>query len=172
MTTKDEALAAIAKSRAGYKDFVKQVDADLRVEKAKRLSAHQGTIYHQVAEAWALGASIEDLKRAYGTKDYKTIKNIIDSFSELPSQPDVPTPTAEPQAWFKIERAPLGLEDGLIHVGDASYEVIVLDDGDDIMLLNLGGGDLAELDGQLESDVSSFDPRLEELFGSIRSAMR
>jgi hypothetical protein len=178
MTTKDEALVALTKSRAGYKDFVKQVDADLRVEKAKRLAAHQGTIYHQVAEAWVLGATIEDLKRAYGTKDYKTIKNIIDNCAELPVQVDAPEQgdmietNAKPN-WYEIVKPPTKVDEGMLYVGELGYDIVPLDDGDDIMLvLSEGDDDLADLDGILESDTGFSDPARAELFRSIRKAMQ
>ena len=173
MTTKNEALAAIAKSRAGYKDFVKQVDADLRVEKAKRLAAQQGTIYHQVAEAWGTGASIEEIKRAYGTKDYRTIKNIIEAFAVEP----VNGPETEvfidttPTSWYEIASFPSPDRDGFMYAGENGYDIVLLDDGADIMLVLTGDDDLAGLDGILESETGFSDPGRVELFKAIRAGM-
>lgn len=173
MTTKNEALAAIAKSRAGYKDFVKQVDADLRVEKAKRLAAQQGTIYHQVAEAWGTGASIEEIKRAYGTKDYRTIKNIIEAFAVEP----VNGPETEvfidttPTSWYEIAKAPTRTDEGMLYVGSNGYDIVPLDEGGDLMLVLTGDDDPAGLDGILESETGFSDPGRVELFRAIRKGM-
>lgn len=79
MTDPNQDLAQLAAARREYKTFVAAVDADLAKERARRLFNESSRIHDLVVAAFANGASLADIKRAYGTKDHNTIKSIIDS---------------------------------------------------------------------------------------------
>lgn len=161
MTPKEQALANITQARESYKDFVAQVDADLKRERQVRLAKQQGTIAHMVAEAhFVHGASIAELKRAYNTKDHNTIAGMIKSLEEMQV---IPAPAPEAPAWFEF------IPPDTLYVGDTGYLVIELDDGQDLMLDLLEGPDDMGIDGHLESDaLRSGDMKVREIFDAIR----
>lgn len=166
----EDALAAITEARASYKDYVAQVEEDLKRERQVRLAKAQGTIIHRVAEAYALGANIADLKRAYGTKDYRTIRDILDAYHA-----DLEDATVREQVahevfdWFTIETLPTLTTDGFVRAEDSTeYNVFYLDDGKDLMAVSVTGIDTKAIDGEVES--STENPDATQLFAFIRKA--
>lgn len=73
----EQTLAALAERRAAYQIFQAQVDEDLRNERARRLGDERAAIDHLVFKASAEGATMGQIKRAYNTKDHRTISDKI-----------------------------------------------------------------------------------------------
>lgn len=75
--TKENALAELGNRRERFTAFRTQVDEDLRRLRVERLASEQSAIRQLVLEAYASGATVGEIKRAYGTKDHRTITDII-----------------------------------------------------------------------------------------------
>lgn len=76
MTLEDK-LAELEQRRTAFKDFRESVEADLRRLREQRLATEQAAIVGLILEAAAAGATTGQIKRAYGTKDHRTIADII-----------------------------------------------------------------------------------------------
>ena len=70
-------LAELEERRSAFRHFRSQVDEDLRRLRIERLAAEQQAIDHLVFKAAAEGASLGAIKRAYGTKDHRTISDLV-----------------------------------------------------------------------------------------------
>lgn len=151
MTSIELALDELAEARATYRDFVEAVDADLRAERDSRLAARKREIEGKVLRAFALGATIAALKRAWGTKDYRTIKNIIDTRQteldaireELAKIPEDPA-TKTRYDWIAIDGDRIVIE-------GTDYEVVKFEDDGGYMLAAPG----APFDGELFDAAST-----------------
>lgn len=75
--TLESKLAELEQRRTAFKDFRESVEADLRRLREQRLATEQAAIIQLVLEAAAAGATTGQIKRAYGTKDHRTIADII-----------------------------------------------------------------------------------------------
>lgn len=75
----ENTLEELAERRIAFKTFRETVDAELRKLRVERLSAEQASIEHIVVKAMAEGATLGQIKRAYGTKDHRTIASIVES---------------------------------------------------------------------------------------------
>lgn len=72
-----ETLDELTLRRQAYKAFEQQVDAELRDLRAEKLGAEKAGIRHLVVKAAAEGATTGQIKRAYGTKDHRTVADIL-----------------------------------------------------------------------------------------------
>lgn len=145
MTSREEALAELAEARASYRGFIESVDEDLRAERERRIAQRRAEIEGMVLRAYALESSIADIKRAWGTKDYRTIRNIIDSrSSELDALREELAQAAEPDSsvtpWLTFP-----WKDGLIVHGEF-YRIIELQDDEGFLLV---GDNDEPLDGAI-----------------------
>lgn len=127
--TLESKLAELAERRARFVEFRDAVDADLARQRVERLSAETAGIQQLVVECAAEDATIGQIKRAYDTKDHRTISDIIRSHgpeiaaikagkvARLRNQPE----------WFTLDA------DGTIHVSweesQADYTYSTLEDG-------------------------------------------
>lgn len=167
--TVNEVLASLREEREGYKAFVEAVDADLAAQRQARLAERQNSIGSKVAEAFAKGASIADLKRAYGTRDYRTIRVLLDSRQ------------SEVQMWQEKQRIviPEGTtrydkETNILYVraedgGTVSFDVIPLDD--EGYLLSWEGGQGREgalLDGEVIVEAET-DALRQQIYKEVSS---
>lgn len=152
MTSLESALDQLAEARATYKAFIEAVDEDLRAERARRIETRRAEIESKVLWAYALGANIASLKRAWGTKDYRTIKNIIDSReSELDViREEIDRIPVDPKTQTRYDW--IEIAGDKIVVADFEYEVIKFDDDSGYML----SGDGPE-DGKLYDPLSTGD---------------
>jgi hypothetical protein len=135
MRDKNEVLAELQHARTTYKDFLAAVDADLAAEKQKRLATRQGEILHLVAEAFANGANINQIKRAYGTKDYKTIRSIIDSMGAEVKALEAEVKYETKPTWTLQQRG----DTLFVDAGTSTYQVVDLEGHE--YLLDLDSGD-------------------------------
>lgn len=148
MPDKNDYLDAVVDLRASYKDFVAAVDADLAEERRKRLNSRAGDIRAAVVNAYAHGASLAEIKRAYGTKDHNTIKNMVEGAERevQVAKGKKPEPVM-PTDWFEIN--------GLFQAGNvvlyaegSGFDVIELE-GDEFLLDLIEGEDGTLYDGQV-----------------------
>jgi hypothetical protein len=103
--TKDEKLAELHERRERFTVFRDLVDEELRQERIQRLAHETASIRTLVLEAAAQGATLGELKRAYNTKDHRTIKDIvtggaleIEAIRQAASAVQV-----EPERWFWLD---------------------------------------------------------------------
>ena len=138
MPDKNEVLGRLAEARASYKDFLEAVESDLERERQKRIATRQGEILSLIAEAWVLGATKADLKRAYGTKDHATITGILESLeSQIAVLREQSGEEGEPvnADWFSIIN---GSGNVTVRIEGNEFEIVELDDTS-IMLDQVGG---------------------------------
>lgn len=157
MTERDELrfeqLRRLSELRENYKAEVKAIDEDLANERRKRIAVAQGTIVHLIIEAYVAGASINAIKRAYNTKDFNTIKNIINSNEALIEQLRTQKVVEEKREseWFEVEATG---EKVLILGERGSTGFIVVPLGDEFMLdaINTPEPDLTYFDGAVVNE--------------------
>lgn len=166
MPDKNELLDELTRARASFKAYVDWVDADLAQERERRIVKRQDEIWALVAQAFAAGATKADLKRAYGSKDHKTIVTILESrkgqIEAIQEQAKVEAPVAP--HWFEVTDGGL-----YVTIEDDWYSVIPLEDGE--YLLDQGEGDInPRWDGRVLSRLSTGDEQaLYEALKEVRS---
>src|SRR5690606_25442522 len=137
-----------------------KVEEELRLLRIERLGAEQAGIEHLVAKASAEGATLGQIKRAYGTKDHRTISNIVTTRAaeiEALRKSMRENKRAEKQ-WFQLDTA----DRVLVTVGrDSAYYDDTEIDGEfmfstDVPLWNedytIKNEAVALLDGKTESE--------------------
>lgn len=134
MADVNEVLNKLTEERQTYPDFVAAVDADLKIERLRRLAVRQGTIMHLVAEARALGASKRAIMRAYGTKDFNTIAKILAAMEEQVAQMQAESQEAVERDtdWFDLASR------DVVFIGEFGYEITELE-LDEYMLIQMEG---------------------------------
>ena len=73
----EEALQELAERRMAFRAYREQVEEELRQLRGEKLAAEQANIEHLVAKAAAEGGTTGQIKRAYGTKDHRTVADIL-----------------------------------------------------------------------------------------------
>jgi hypothetical protein len=130
--TVEDALNQLREKREGWKEFTAAVEEDLARERIKRLASRRGEIELLVLTAYSEGASIADIKRSYNTKDYGTIRRILDAnealLEQIITEREQKT-EAELQGEFEydhLNNTVYLMEDGTT----LGYHAIELDDGE------------------------------------------
>lgn len=154
-------LQQLAERRLSFKAYRETIEEELRQLRLQKLAAEQASIDHLVAKAMAEGATLGQVKRAYGTKDHRTVANIVASRAaeiEAIRQSRI-TAKAKTQDWFVLDA-----EDGtaVITIGEhqAVYAWFIVDGeymfttevplwNDDFTIKNEA---VALLDGKTESE--------------------
>jgi len=160
LSASDVWLARLREERENYKPFVEAVERDLQVERAARLSAKRLDIENSVVMAYIAGASIADLKRAYDTKDYRTIRTILDKHAAqiaLAKANGVTDDGTLPESWaeYDAETEVLSI---LVDGKDATFKVIDLEDAEYLLDYVTGDDDLKrKLDGNVLSESDSVE---------------
>lgn len=168
MTDKFETLALLAEERDAYAIRLEAVEADLAKERDRRLGIYREQIRALVLKAYAQGASIAAIGRAYRSSDYKTIKAILDSGSVEIAALAGELAEAPLPSWFTIFEN----EDGWnarIEVDGAhqNYLIITLDDGGYML-------DADEVGGPYDGDIlasSATGPEL-QLYNAIKEVVK
>jgi len=116
--TLEDTLQDLAERRFAFRAYRTGVDEELRKLRAEKLAAEQASIEHIVVKAMAEGATLGQVKKAYGTKDHRTISTIvaaraaeIEAVREAQAQQAKP---AEAEEWFI-----LGMEHVTVFLGEA-----------------------------------------------------
>lgn len=78
---KQDALAKLTKARGRLALVRDVVEMELRKLRDERLSAYRRDINFLILVAYAAGASMGEIKRAYGTKDHRTVSAVIQAGS-------------------------------------------------------------------------------------------
>lgn len=131
-------LDKLQEERETYPAFAEAVDRDLSIERERRLSERRADIETSAVRAFIEGASIADIKRAYGTKDHRTVRGILDrhaaTIALAHAGENVDT---IPEEWMKYdaEAETLTL---ILDEGEAVFKVLALED-DEYMLDYLTG---------------------------------
>lgn len=119
----EETLKELEAARLGYRSRREKIEEELRARRVAMLAEEQLAIENFVAKAVAEGATLGQIKRAYGTKDHRTITNIVENreaeiryWREFAANP-------ENGEWFTL------LEDGQVLIGEVLFAVTSLDDG-------------------------------------------
>jgi hypothetical protein len=73
----ESTLAELAERRERFKEFRDEVDADLARQREERLAAELAAIDNLIFQSAAEGATLGQIKRAYGTKDHRTIADKV-----------------------------------------------------------------------------------------------
>lgn len=100
-------LQQLAERRLSFKAYRETIEEELRQLRLQKLAAEQASIDHLVAKAMAEGATLGQVKRAYGTKDHRTIANIVASRAaeiEAIRQSRI-TAKAKTDDWFQLDEA-------------------------------------------------------------------
>lgn len=104
MSKKDDALSRLTTARARFASVRKQIDEELRMLRAQRLQAYRGEVAHLALTAYAMGASMGEIKRAYGTKDHRTVSAIIHAgAAEIEAIRKADAEEAASNTWFVID---------------------------------------------------------------------
>ena len=126
--TLETKLAELAERRERFKEFRDSVDADLARQRVERLAAENAAIDQLVIECAAEHATLGQIKRAYGTKDHRTISDKVTSHAaeiaairtqavqKMKNQPD----------WFRIDGDTVRVER---EDGAATFTWTTLEDG-------------------------------------------
>lgn len=121
-------LAELELSRLGYKERRARIEQELRERRLSMLAEETDKIENLVARAVAEGATLGQIKKAYKTKDHRTITTIVnDRAAEIKYWREF---NAKPENgnWFTI------MADGQILIGEVLFEASPVDDGK-IMLI-------------------------------------
>lgn len=112
--TLEDTLADLQARRTTYKAYRAGVEAELRQIRQEKLSAELASIEHLVVRAMAEGATLGQVKRAYGTKDHRTISTIVSArASEIDALKAGQAPAGKPKAgWFTILDNSVRLREG------------------------------------------------------------
>lgn len=99
-----DTLDELETRRLAYKAFERQVDAELRELRAEKLNAEKAGIRHLVVKAAAEGATTGQIKRAYGTKDHRTVADVlIAGKAEIEAIRQAEAKKLETAEWFSFE---------------------------------------------------------------------
>ncbi len=131
MSKKEDALSRLTTARSRLTAVRAQIDEELRALRAQRLQAYRGEVTHLILSAFALGASMGEIKRAYGTKDHRTVSAIIHAGeAEIEALRKAEAEQEAADNWFTVE----GSVVTATWAGDtATFDILTLED-DDIML--------------------------------------
>ena len=141
--SKEETLERLAANRKAFALRMEAVEADLARERERRLAVYVNEIRADVLRAAAEGASIASIQRAYGTRDFRTIKKIIEAgAAEVEAHKARIEEEANP-TWFDLDGS-------IITMDSAAYDVIDLDAGE-YMLDLIDGVDTMNLNGAVLS---------------------
>lgn len=88
----DEYLGRAIEATKAYRREVQRVDAELREERVARLSGPRRELGRLFTEAYESGVKFRDLKEAFGTSDYRTIRALMDEAATEPEVEEVTAP--------------------------------------------------------------------------------
>lgn len=99
----ENTLEALAERRLAFKSYRESVEEELRKLRIEKLAAEQASIEHLVVKAMAEGATLGQVKRAYGTKDHRTIATIVTArAAEIEALQNAKREEKVKTGWFKV----------------------------------------------------------------------
>lgn len=131
----EQTLAELESRRSGYKDFRAAVEADLAQQKANRLAAEEHAINSLIFKAAAQGASTGQIKRAYGTKDHRTISDRLKAHaSEIDALRRAELAGVETMPeWLRIDGDQVVVD--LPSCDSVLFDVVPLSEGEKVMFM-------------------------------------
>ena len=141
-----------------------KIEEEVRAFRAERLAASARQARMLILEAYAKGASIAKIKKAYGTRDHATIANAIESGADEIAA--IIASNAAPGApeWFSF---PDGKESALVDIdwegSSARFAIHEFEDGDILLSSNVE----RIVDGVENKAVAYFDGYTSEEVGEI-----
>lgn len=145
-------LDALTEERERFKALQASIDEDLARQRFERLAEGRGKVNRKVLEAAAAGNSIAKIKRAYGTKDYKTIKTILDNGQ---AELDAILAGRADKTGSSDSNDRIVVEGAIVYVDGVAYDIIELDE--DEYMLDVIDADASfdpSLDGEIVSEYS------------------
>lgn len=121
-------LKELRERREAYRLFREDVEADLKRQRQERLAAEQLGIEQLIIKAASEGATQGEIKRAYGTKDHRTISSVINAHG--------PEIAAMRKARAKVLS---GMPDWLTFV-DYGFQVVIGEHGSDYTFSEMDDG--------------------------------
>ena len=114
----ENTLEELAERRLAFKSYREGVEEELRKLRIEKLAAEQASIEHIIVKAMAEGATLGQIKRAYGTKDHRTIANIVTArAAEIEALQNAKREEKAATDWFQI-----GSLTGLILVKSGKHQ--------------------------------------------------
>lgn len=168
--TVEQTLQELERRRLGFKDRRDKIDEELAARRATMLAEEISQINDLIAKARAEGATLGAIKRAYGTKDHRTITSIVDSHqAEIKYWQDA-IASGQHGTWFSL------VDDGTaVIIESVRFEIVLIDDGKSIMLntdvprwnedFTVENETVKEFDAQLETE----NERVAEIAEAYRS---
>lgn len=162
--SKENALAALSVARTELTEIRPVIEEEVRVHRATRLQAYQAEVARQILRAYAAGATMNEIKKAYGTKDHRTVSAIIQAgATEIAALRDAmaadeTSHIEQPnESWFTIT------ESGQIEItweGDtAMFTLHELDDGSSMLTTEDPRWDTTVTPAKENKAVAMFDGR-------------
>lgn len=153
-----ETLDALTERRLAYRAYQAQVDEEMRRVRNEKLGAERASIEHLVAKAAAEGGTTGQIKRAYGTKDHRTVADILKNRAgEIAAIRKSAEESSRMTDWFKIEGdtvvVTVGEHQAVFTWSEVEDELMFVTDTpqwDDTFTTKNGA--VALLDGKLESE--------------------
>lgn len=171
--SKENALAALTVVRNELIAVRPVIEEEVRVHRATRLQAYQANVARQILLAYASGASVNEIKKAYGTKDHRTVAAIIQAgageIAALRAEiaADQTAHIEQPaETWFKV----MG-EDGveITWEGDtALFALHELDDGSHMLTTEHPRWDTDVTPAKENMAVAMFDGRDDDEVDQIK----
>lgn len=163
----EQTLDEIERRRAGFKDRRDKIDEELAARRAALLADEVSQINDLIAKARAQGATLGQIKRAYGTKDHRTITTIVNAYGAEIEYWKSALTSGKYGSWFTMS------DDGAtVTINDVLFRIIPVEDGiildtdvspwnDDFTVPNKTVG---EFDGKTQDD----DDRIGEILEAHR----
>lgn len=156
--TLQETLDQLSERRLAFKAYQQQVEEELRALRLEKLGAEKASIEYLVAKAAAEGATTGQIKRAYGTKDHRTIADILGARAkEIEAIRTAAEEAKRGPEWFQLDsefvRVFLGEHSAMFQWHDVEGELMFTTEeplwNEDFTIKNEA---VALLDGKLESE--------------------
>ena len=98
-----ETLDELTERRVAYTARRAAIEEELRALRKEKLAAEQASIEGIIVKAMAEGATLGQVKRAYGTKDHRTIADIVTAReAEIQAVRDAEIKKRERSDWFDL----------------------------------------------------------------------
>lgn len=124
----EQTLEELERRRLGFKDRRDKIDEELAARRQTLLAEEISQINDLIAKARVEGGTLGQIKRAYGTKDHRTITTIIENSKSAIEYWTDAFASGKYGSWFEI------VDEGTAVVIDSvRFEIIPLA-GDNIML--------------------------------------
>lgn len=157
--TLENTLFELAERRHAYKNFRARVEEELRELRAQKLASELDSIELLIVAARAEGATLGQIKKAYGTKDHRTISDVIARREADVEAAKLAANEEQPKAreWFKLEedvvQATLHGQQAELTWSTVDGNIMLLSDtplwNEDFTIRNEA---VAALDGKTEAD--------------------